>query len=327
MRDGFFVQEQEMRMSDCTNCLVSIGIPTYNRANSYLRDALRSAVSQTYNNIEIIVSDNCSQDNTESVVKAFDDPRIRYYRQTENIGPVKNRNFCLEQSRGDYFVMLLDDDLIDDDFISTCMDAVRYHTEVGVILTGMREIDSQGKVLSASRNMLGGCSTADFILGWFERKVPLYLCNMVFNTKRLKQLGGLHSKTDTGYDDVAACVHLAAKYGRVDIVDTKASFRRHGSNIGDMFHYSEWCEDSRYLLDVMCNMAPEHASVIIKKGTPYFCHRNYGRVARIKSPVERFHAYLTVYRAFNYNYSPIKFLYVKSVRRIINIVKRKMARS
>jgi len=312
-------------MPDFTTPLVSIGIPTYNRAGSYLRYALRSAVNQTYRNIEIIVSDNCSPDNTESVVKAFDDPRIRYYRQTENIGPVKNRNFCLEQSRGDYFLMLLDDDLIDDDFISTCMNAVRYHTEVGVILTGMREIDSQGNVLSASRNMLGGCSTADFILGWFERKVPLYLCNMVFNTKRLKQLGGLHSKTNTGYDDVVACVQLAAKYGRVDICDIKASFRRHGSNIGDISHFSDWCEDSLYVLNVMCEVVPEHAAVIRNKGMAYFCFRNYSRVSGIKPPAERFHAYLSVYRTFNYHCSPIKFICVKNVRRIMKFLKRRMA--
>lgn len=312
-------------MADFTTPLVSIGIPTYNRADSYLGYALRSAVNQTYKNIEIIVSDNCSPDNTESVVKAFDDPRVRYYRQTENIGPVKNRHFCLEQSRGDYFVMLLDDDLIDDDFISTCMDAVRSHDEVGVILTGMREIDSAGNVLSASRNMLGGCSTADFILGWFDHKVPLYLCSMVFSTKRLKQLGGLHSKTNTGYDDVMACIQLAAQYGRVDVSDIKASFRRHGSNIGDAFHYSEWCEDSLYLLDVMCNVVPEHAALIRERGMSYFSFRNYIRVVGIKSPVERFHAYLTVYRTFDYNYSPVKFLYVKNVRRIMNFVRRQIA--
>jgi glycosyltransferase involved in cell wall biosynthesis len=318
------VLHQKITMADSTTPLVSIGIPTYNRASSYLRYALRSAVDQTYKNIEIIVSDNCSQDNTESLVKEFDDPRIRYYRQRENIGPLNNRNFCLEQTRGDYFVMLLDDDLIDDDFISTCMDAVRCHTEVGVILTGMREIDSRGNVLSASRNMLGGCATADFILGWFERKVPLYLCNMVFNTKRLKQFGGFCSNTNTGYDDVVACVQLAAKYGRVDIRDIKASFRRHGSNIGDMFHYSEWCKDSLYLLDVMCDVAAEHAAVIREKGMSYFSFRNYSRVAGITSPTKRFQAYLTVYRTFNYSYSPAKFIYVRNISRIRKFLKRNL---
>ncbi len=58
--------------------LVTIGIPTFNRADSYLKYSLKSAVSQTYSNIEIIVSDNASTDNTETFVKSFNDPRIRY---------------------------------------------------------------------------------------------------------------------------------------------------------------------------------------------------------------------------------------------------------
>lgn len=311
-------------MTDHTNVLVSIGIPTYNRANSYLKQALLSAVNQTYKNIEIIVSDNCSSDNTESVVKEFDNPRLRYYRQKENIGPVNNRNFCLEQSRGQYFVLLSDDDMIDDDFVSACMDAVKDHREVGVILTGVRIIDSKGKVLSSSYNTVGGYSTVDFILGWFDRKLPLYLCSTVFNTQGLKQLGGIRSKANK-YDDVVAYVQLAAKYGRADVFDIKASFRRHGSNIGDDAHYFEWCEDSLYLLDTMCNAVPERSAVIREKGMAYFSFRNYNRVAGITPLSDRFHAYLTIYRTFDYCYSPLKFLYVKNLFRIVKFWKRKIA--
>lgn len=96
-------ERQGSIMADPANPLVSIGIPTYNRANSYLKQALRSAVNQTYKNLEIIVSDNCSSDDTESVVKEFRDPRIRYFRQNKNLGAVPNCNFCLEQSQGKYF--------------------------------------------------------------------------------------------------------------------------------------------------------------------------------------------------------------------------------
>jgi glycosyltransferase involved in cell wall biosynthesis len=314
----------EIKMADSTPPLVSIGIPTYNRADSYLRYALRSAVSQSYQNIEIIVSDNCSTDSTALVVKEFDDPRIRYYRQTENIGPVNNRNFCLEQSRGQYFLLLFDDDVIDDDFISTCVEAVKCGSEPGVILTGTREIDPEGNVLSSAHNTMSGCSTGDFILGWFDRKVPLYLCSSVFNATRLKQLGGFHSKTNR-YDDVAASVQLAAKYGRIDVFDVKASFRRHGANIGETVTYHEWCEDSLYLLNVMRTVAPEHAAVIRQKGMAYFSGKNYRRVSGISSPIERFHAYLSIYRTFDRSYSPVKFLYVKNVRRIISFLKRKLA--
>lgn len=311
-------------MADFTPPLVSIGIPTYNRADSYLRYALRSAVSQSYKNIEIIVSDNCSTDSTESVVKEFDDSRVRYCRQTENIGPVHNRNFCLEQSQGQYFLLLFDDDVIDDDFISACVEAVKCNSEPGVIFTGTRVIDPKGNVLSSSHNTMNGCSTGDFILGWFDRKVPLYLCSTLFNAKRLKQLGGFYSRTNR-YDDVVASVQLAAQYGRIDVSDVKASFRRHGANLGTTVTYHEWCEDSLYLLNVMCTVVPEHAAVIRQKGLAYFSRRNYSRVAGISSPIEQFHAYLSIYRTFDRSYSPIKFLYVKNVRRIMNFLKRQIA--
>lgn len=311
-------------MSDNTTPLVSIGIPTYNRANSYLKQALRSAVNQTYKNIEIIVSDNCSPDNTESIVKEFNDPRIRYCKQKENIGALNNSNFCLEQSQGTYFLMLFDDDLIDNDFISTCMDAVKYHSEPGIILTGARVIDSEGNVLNTKYNTVSGYSTADFILAWFDGKVPLYLCSTLFNTKRLKQLGGLHSKTNH-YEDVVAYVQLAAKYGRVDVFDIKASFRRHDSNMGDAVHFFEWCEDSLYLLDIMCKVAPEHADLIRERGMSYFSLRNYRHATRTKSPAKRFLAYLTVYRTFNYSYSPLRFMYLRNIFPIIKSLKRKIA--
>ena len=312
-------ERQGTIMADSANPLVSIGIPTYNRANSYLNHALRSAVNQTYKNIEIIVSDNCSADDTETVVKEFNDSRIRFYRQKENIGPLRNCNFCLEQSRGKYFLLLLDDDLVDDDFVSICVAAIKCHTEPGIVLAGARVIDSEGKVLSSAHNKLGGYSTAEFILGWFDRKVPLYLCSTLFNTERLKQLGGFHSKTNR-YDDAVATVQLAAKYGRIDVFDAKASYRRHGDSIGMTVTYHEWCEDSLYLLDIMCAVAPEHAAFIRERGMAYFCFRNYSRVSSMESPLKRFSAYLAVYRMFNYSYSPVRFLYKKNLSRIMRRV-------
>ena len=112
--------------------LVSIAIPTYNRANGYLREALQASLGQSYPAIEIIVSDNFSSDNTEEVVRSYSDSRIRYFRQSENIGANNNFNFCLDQSRGAYFLLLPDDDLIDRDFIDVCIRAANYNTNIGI---------------------------------------------------------------------------------------------------------------------------------------------------------------------------------------------------
>ena len=92
--------------------LVTIAIPTYNRA-LYLGQAIESALLQTYHNIEVLVADNASTDNTGEVVKQFNDPRVQYHRHEENRGLVYNWNFCLKQARGEFFLMLSDDDILE----------------------------------------------------------------------------------------------------------------------------------------------------------------------------------------------------------------------
>lgn len=311
-----------MTHNNTDNPLVSIGMPTYNRADSFLKHALKSAVDQTYRNIEIIVSDNCSQDNTKDVVMSFNDPRIRYYRQKENIGALNNSNFCLGQAKGKYFLRLFDDDMVDSDFIELCISAAKENSTAGIIITGAREIDSKGMIILESPNTLNGCSTGEFLLKWLDNKVPLYLCSTLYNTQRLKELGGFHSKTNR-YEDAVADFQLVAKYGRVDVYDIKASFRRHEGSMGDNAHYYEWCEDSLYLMDIMCRVAPEYAELIRKKGMRYFCLRNYRFASNIRSPIKRFFAYLNVYRTFDYNYSPLRYLYSKHRPRIVAFLKGK----
>jgi len=290
-------------MKDKVHPLVTVAIPTYNRAGSYLNQALESAIKQSYSNIEIIVSDDCSTDNTEMVVNNFNDRRIKYFRHNENIGANNNCNFCLEQANGLFFLLLFDDDLIDNDFVEVCINAMNGDHSVGVVLTGAREIDAEGKTKVQCPNRGKGLSTEEFFLNWFAGKVPLYYASTLFNTKRLKELGGLHSKTNI-YEDVVAEAQLMGKYGRVDVYDIKASFRRHGDNRGSSVSISAWCEDSLYLLDIICNLASERKSFIRSEGMKYFCKRNYRRAARIKSPLSRFLTYLLVFKTFNYQHLP-----------------------
>lgn len=285
--------------------LVTIAIPTYNRAGSYLKQSLSSAINQTYENIEIIVSDNCSTDNTEMVIKNVSDPRIRYFRQGKNIGANNNFNFCLRQAKGDYFLLLQDDDLIDCDFIETCVKSVNYEIDKGIIRTGTRVIDSHGNVLNEVPNQVGGLSTEDFFRGWFAGETTLYLCSTLFNRRRLIEIGGFKSRHNL-FQDVIAEVRLAARFGRADVRDVKASFRRHHGEMTFAAKVSDWCEDSLMLLDLMCELASEHGEQIKREGMRFFSNLNYNRVRAVKSPAGRFIAYITVFKKFNYRYLPPK---------------------
>lgn len=86
-------------------------MPVYN-GEKFIRDALNSLVMQTYTDFELIISDNASTDNTESICYEFAalDTRIRYVRQSVNIGAFANFMFVLEEAIGDYFVWNAADD-------------------------------------------------------------------------------------------------------------------------------------------------------------------------------------------------------------------------
>ena len=101
--------------------LVSIGVPTYNRASS-LRRAVESVLAQDYRNIELVISDNASTDETQALCLEASrrDSRIKYLRQQSNQGPIVNFHEVLRQASGEFFMWLADDDWLDSSYISEC---------------------------------------------------------------------------------------------------------------------------------------------------------------------------------------------------------------
>jgi glycosyltransferase involved in cell wall biosynthesis len=120
-----------------TDPLVSIGLPTYERAKTLAR-ALGSALAQSYVSLEVIISDNASRDGTEALCReaAAHDQRVRYLRQERNVGPTANFNLLFAACRGDYVLMLADDDWLDPDYVLLCLAALR--ADVGAALVAGR---------------------------------------------------------------------------------------------------------------------------------------------------------------------------------------------
>jgi glycosyltransferase involved in cell wall biosynthesis len=111
--------------------LVSIITPTYNRPD-YLRVALASAISQTYKNIEIIVSDNCSPENPETIIESFKDSRIRFFRNSSNLGMFPNTMNAFKKARGKYVASLLDDDMWEATFLEKLVLALEKNSNLAL---------------------------------------------------------------------------------------------------------------------------------------------------------------------------------------------------
>jgi glycosyltransferase involved in cell wall biosynthesis len=106
--------------------LVTIGIPTYNRAAS-LERAVRSALQQDHPELEVLVSDDASPDPNVGVVISrltAADPRVRAIRQERNLGHAANYQCVLAAARGKYFMWLADDDWIEPEYVSRCLTAL-----------------------------------------------------------------------------------------------------------------------------------------------------------------------------------------------------------
>lgn len=142
--------------------LVSVIIPTYNRPD-YLKEAIESAVGQTYQNLEVIVADDCGPMGTENqkVIEAFQDPRIIYRRNATNLGVTQNFASALKQARGKYVASLNDDDLWNKDYLEKLVPPLETNPDLAVAFCDHYIIDETGAInYSETEKVSRACNRA-----------------------------------------------------------------------------------------------------------------------------------------------------------------------
>lgn len=124
---------------------VSIVIPVCNGEN-YLREAITSIMVQSYRDFELVISDNASTDATERICREFSvqDSRIRYIRQSVNIGAARNFNILVAEARGRYFKWMAHDDVIAPTYLESCVEVLEHDATAVLASTRVRFIDSSG---------------------------------------------------------------------------------------------------------------------------------------------------------------------------------------
>lgn len=140
--------------------LVSIGLPVYN-GGRYLRAALDSLLAQDYANIELIISDNASTDDTEAICEEYAarDTRIRYHRQLQNQGAIWNFNRAFELSSGPYFMWAAYDDMRAPSYVRRCVEALEATPKAAVCCTQVQFIDEANNVIPTNEAHPWPCGT------------------------------------------------------------------------------------------------------------------------------------------------------------------------
>lgn len=126
--------------------LISVIMPVYN-GQQYLRDAIDSIINQTYDKFELIILNDCSTDNTESIIKSYDDSRIIYIKNDTNLGVAQSLNKCLKLAKGEYIARMDADDIALPDRFDKQINFLNKHSDFGICGSNVYTIDSYGNVL------------------------------------------------------------------------------------------------------------------------------------------------------------------------------------
>lgn len=128
---------------------VSVCIPTY-RGAAHVAATIESVLAQTFTDFELVIIDDQSPDDTETIVSRYTDPRIRYLKNSRNLGPEGNWNRCLAEARGTLFKLLPQDDLIYPDTLTRQVSVLERDTDANLALVfGARHItNANGRMLT-----------------------------------------------------------------------------------------------------------------------------------------------------------------------------------
>lgn len=133
-----------------SDTLVSIGLPVRN-AGAQVADVVASVLAQDHKNLELVISDNASTDDTEDVCRelARSDSRIAYHRQPRNIGLLPNFVHAINVARGDLFRWIGDDDRLSPDYISRCLPEFAADPRLILVTTGVSYVEPDGTAQTA----------------------------------------------------------------------------------------------------------------------------------------------------------------------------------
>lgn len=156
---------------DCTaRPLVSIVIPTYNRLH-YLKECLSSALTQSYERIEVVVCDNASTDGTSTYLGQLGDPRVKHIRHHDPIPPLENWNSWTTAAEGELATFLPDDDKLEPRFVEKCVREFCDKSDTVLVKTGCFIIDKDSKVVSRYLPFKDSTSGVQYV---FDRINPRY---------------------------------------------------------------------------------------------------------------------------------------------------------
>jgi glycosyltransferase involved in cell wall biosynthesis len=204
--------------------VVSVIIPTYNR-ESYIIEAIESVLNQTFDDLEIIIIDDGSTDNTPSIVKRIHDSRIRYFYLKHNNGVAAALNYGIKNSKGKYISRLDSDDIFLPEKIGSQVEVLENNPDIGLVYTRAYNISEQGDIVA----LYPAISThPENPLKMLRHFLFTPSQSIVFRKQCIERIG-LYDTTIRFSSDWDFCVRMAARYKFFYIPIPLVKIRKHNN--------------------------------------------------------------------------------------------------
>jgi glycosyltransferase involved in cell wall biosynthesis len=209
---------------------VSVIIPVY-QGERYIADCIRSIIKQTYKNIEILVMDDCSSDNTASIIfelKSIDE-RIKYIRNSKNLGYAGNRNLAIKIVKNDLICWQDADDIARPNRVELQVKAILKNDSIGMV-GGAMEIFDNHKIYGIRKYPINDDQIRKMIYKFSPIALPASLIK-----KRVYEEVGLYRIDSGPACDLEMTFRIAKKYLLANIPEVVIGYRIH-QNSGTIGH-------------------------------------------------------------------------------------------
>src|ERR1035437_3009296 len=210
----------------------SIGIPAYK--TKYINGCINSILAQSYTDFELIIVNDASPEDIDSIVNSYTDPRIRYYKTERNFGAeyvVENWNKCLSNATGDYFILMGDDDLLAPTYLESFYNVILKYPDYIVFHCQTIIIDSFGDKIAYSPPLPEIETLLEMIYNRVINNRSQFISDFVFNTKEINKIGGFFKSPLAQMSDDISAYSLAKFKGVANVKDYIFYYRRHVETI------------------------------------------------------------------------------------------------
>lgn len=216
---------------------VSVGVPAFN-SERFLRKRIDSILSQTFEDLELIISDNASTDSTPSICEEYvkKDKRVRFFQQKKNLGLMFNFEFVLKQARGEYFVWAGSDDIWNSNFLEKNVNILESNKTLVGSISEVRFFDLLNENITLDTEYHKSKNFVKYqhsrpAYGTYEKKVAIYLKlrqgTSIYAVYRTEKLQKSMLKFKEPESDLRVILGVL-KYGDFHVLDEVLMYRNIG---------------------------------------------------------------------------------------------------